>query len=587
MARHRYAVSVMWTRHRTIARAAAVIAVAVHAASLTADDGLTTLAVVRKGDPVPTLPGFTFTGPNNAALNDSGDILYSARITGDGVTSGSDDVLLFGNIAEPTTNHVLIAREGGPVNGLPGFIHVTGSINLPGFYDLTVTPAGDIGYTAGVWQVGVSTVVLDAIIAGPPTDPRVALYNTGPAPGFLGDTVADLFQRPAIHDGAQLGMLGRVLPANVRTIWFGSPTSGITAALQTNLQAPGLPIGVKISNIDDGSLTRNALGTIAFHATLPLGQGVTQSNRVLLYEGPPDNVGIIARTGDPAHGIPGATYTAFDPDSLRTNAQGSLCYKARVTGGGTDEAIFTRGASTTVALVKDNDPVPSLPGLTFQQLYNARIDINGISEVAFSAILGGAPFASDSAIFIASPGNIRMVLREGDPLPGGHTAPHLMGAPFFFNDRGQFVFELVVNERSALFATRPDGEMLKLARGTEVLVTDDGFAGVPGALATFSYDRNARTAGNGNTTVFNNNGQLVITGLFSGSTGPALIAFDISDPCTADVTEPFGTLDIDDILTFLNAFAAGDPVADVAPPTGTLDIDDVLTFLSAFAAGCP
>lgn len=55
----------------------------------------------------------------------------------------------------------------------------------------------------------------------------------------------------------------------------------------------------------------------------------------------------------------------------------------------------------------------------------------------------------------------------------------------------------------------------------------------------------------------------------------------------ADVAEPRGVLDIDDVLTFLQAFAAGDPLADVAPPPGVLDIDDVLTFLSSFASGCP
>lgn len=63
---------------------------------------------------------------------------------------------------------------------------------------------------------------------------------------------------------------------------------------------------------------------------------------------------------------------------------------------------------------------------------------------------------------------------------------------------------------------------------------------------------------------------------------------DVSQQCNAaDVTEPFGTLDIDDVLGFLNAFAAGDPIADLAAPQGTLDIDDVLAFLNAFAAGCP
>ena len=55
----------------------------------------------------------------------------------------------------------------------------------------------------------------------------------------------------------------------------------------------------------------------------------------------------------------------------------------------------------------------------------------------------------------------------------------------------------------------------------------------------------------------------------------------------ADLAVPLGTLDIDDVLTFLGAFAAGEPAADLAAPEGALDIDDVLTFLGSFAEGCP
>lgn len=55
--------------------------------------------------------------------------------------------------------------------------------------------------------------------------------------------------------------------------------------------------------------------------------------------------------------------------------------------------------------------------------------------------------------------------------------------------------------------------------------------------------------------------------------------------CPADLTGE-GTLDIDDVLAFLDAFGSGDGAADLAEPQGTLNIDDVLAFLAAFAAGC-
>lgn len=57
--------------------------------------------------------------------------------------------------------------------------------------------------------------------------------------------------------------------------------------------------------------------------------------------------------------------------------------------------------------------------------------------------------------------------------------------------------------------------------------------------------------------------------------------------CAADVASPFGTLDIDDVLLFLDSFADGEPRADIAEPFGSLDVDDLLTFLDTFATGCP
>ena len=72
--------------------------------------------------------------------------------------------------------------------------------------------------------------------------------------------------------------------------------------------------------------------------------------------------------------------------------------------------------------------------------------------------------------------------------------------------------------------------------------------------------------------------------------GPTTVElfYEFTPPCNAaDLAPPRGTLDIDDVLSFLTAFATTDPAADLAPPIGTLDIDDVLAFLGAFAAGCP
>lgn len=143
----------------------------------------------------------------------------------------------------------------------------------------------------------------------------------------------------------------------------------------------------------------------------------------------------------------------------------------------------------------------------------------------------------------------------------------------------------------------------------QVLIGDEGrgvFVGnyVPGMLYTITmvWDRGAGTiditvasAGGGTLQRVVNSSNQPITNLeFIGPNDPSVgtsmfgnVQVITPEPCVADVAEPFGTLDIDDVLTFLNAFAAGEALADVAPPTGSFDIDDVLTFLAAFGAGCP
>jgi hypothetical protein len=65
--------------------------------------------------------------------------------------------------------------------------------------------------------------------------------------------------------------------------------------------------------------------------------------------------------------------------------------------------------------------------------------------------------------------------------------------------------------------------------------------------------------------------------------------FDGPRPCNAaDLAEPFGILDLADIIAFTTAFSTNDlAVADLAPPFGILDLADINAFVAAFLAGCP
>lgn len=63
---------------------------------------------------------------------------------------------------------------------------------------------------------------------------------------------------------------------------------------------------------------------------------------------------------------------------------------------------------------------------------------------------------------------------------------------------------------------------------------------------------------------------------------------ETAGPCSpADVAEPFGTIDVFDLLAYLDLYGSADPAADLAAPFGTVDLFDMLELLDAYGAGCP
>ncbi|MBL4591456.1 MAG: hypothetical protein JKY96_05800 [Phycisphaerales bacterium] len=57
--------------------------------------------------------------------------------------------------------------------------------------------------------------------------------------------------------------------------------------------------------------------------------------------------------------------------------------------------------------------------------------------------------------------------------------------------------------------------------------------------------------------------------------------------CAADLAEPLGVLNLQDIFAYLALFNSSDPAADLASPFGTLNLQDIFAYLALFNAGCP
>lgn len=58
-------------------------------------------------------------------------------------------------------------------------------------------------------------------------------------------------------------------------------------------------------------------------------------------------------------------------------------------------------------------------------------------------------------------------------------------------------------------------------------------------------------------------------------------------PCNAaDLAPAFGILDLADVVAFVTAFTAQNPLADLTQD-GIYDLNDIVAFVTAFNAGCP
>lgn len=65
-------------------------------------------------------------------------------------------------------------------------------------------------------------------------------------------------------------------------------------------------------------------------------------------------------------------------------------------------------------------------------------------------------------------------------------------------------------------------------------------------------------------------------------------SLSIVGPCNAaDLAQPFGVLDLNDIAAFNTAFTSGDLSVDLAEEFGVLDLRDIGAFITAFQNGCP
>jgi hypothetical protein len=152
-------------------------------------------------------------------------------------------------------------------------------------------------------------------------------------------------------------------------------------------------------------------GRVAFQARLG-GAGVTGANHTALWLGPD----MIARKGDPAPGTSGSL-TAFDEVArwFSIAPSGQTVFHAY---SGFDRGLWSGTPGNVALLAISGASAPGIPQVEFDAIRSEAV-INSGGQVAFFAGLRGSGVTSSNAtsIWTGTPGNLRLVARQGAPTP--------------------------------------------------------------------------------------------------------------------------------------------------------------------------
>jgi hypothetical protein len=276
---------------------------------------------------------------------------------------------------------------------------------------------------------------------------------------------------------------------------IGLPAQGaITVVARTGNAAPGIS-GASYAGFL-GAPRINASGQIAYVAVLS-GSGIGSSNDATLWR----DASLIAREGSPAQGLAGVSFGSFSTN-LRINATGHVAFWSPLSGTGvttgSDEAIWRD--STLVA--REGSPAPGLAGVTYGALSSIPA-LNSAEQVAYLSALGGTGVTASNDTSIWRDGTL--LVREGN------TTPELSGVSF-----GAFTSTPQINATGQVaFASLLTGTGVTAASNTAIwrdatLVARAGNAapGLPGIV----YGNLAT-----NTLCITDSGQVAYSSQLSGS----------------------------------------------------------------------
>ncbi|MBL8277182.1 MAG: PEP-CTERM sorting domain-containing protein [Pelomonas sp.] len=324
--------------------------------------------IVRKGHAAGgTSAGVTFASLIAPQINASGQVVFSARLTGAGVTAANDGGVWRGND--------LIARNGDAAPGAGS------GVSFAGFFRPRMGDDGTVVYGALLTGTGVSSTNDRGLWRGTSLIAREDtpfVDNSAVVMSSLGDdyqvnargqvSYQHKLRVPGLSgDSGSVIMLGNTVVA--KTGASGSPAAGEFFVALSNHQL-------------------NAAGQVAFSGTLG---GLSSDSGIWRNETQ------IARTGTAAPGGGTASFSSLSAPQL--NAAGAVAFTARLSGAGlaaNSQGLYLGDGMDTLQAARTGD---SLAGSTIASLAVSASSFNDKAQVAYTATLADGR----SGVFIFTP----------------------------------------------------------------------------------------------------------------------------------------------------------------------------------------
>jgi hypothetical protein len=341
--------------------------------------------IIFDGEPLPGIPGQTYSGsPYAYAVDDSGRAAFSTFY-------GVFQENISGQLVKVTDRYTVAPGDTGTFYQMDGLNFRNGELSFR-----AQLSGGSINF--GIWRTNGTTLV-PAILDGQSHSSGGTItntYNFGEPATTPGGTIID-----ADLSGSQTGIVKQT----------GSNTPIILA--RSGLPAPGLDTETFSSFHDPQS---NKSGQLAFQASLTNGNVYNAIFRDL-GNGPEFVVG----NDSPMPGPAGARLTGMS-NPLINNA-GTIAFSGYLSafsvpsGAGTEGLWTINSAGVIQEVARENNPVPGMAGVTFENFIGVNFAINNLGQVAWLGDIAGAGITSsnDKGIWSTMPdGSIVSVVREGD-----------------------------------------------------------------------------------------------------------------------------------------------------------------------------